>query len=199
MITKEFKLSTTRRQTWFPTKHLPLRNGFLPFLIGKWGNSSFPLWNLISKVSQGLEVRCQTILIIDNKSLFVLCSNRKKKKKWKVHLWCCSSFWSCSSGYCITFCLYLFLSAIAWQAKLLDCVMYQSFQHLGFHIIINTQEHRNRSKINIPLYSSLSPMHQLLPWDKEMLGIPQLDGEQRRESSQWNAGSSLAVNKQNGR
>lgn len=51
-------------------------------------NSSFPLWILISKVSQGLEVRCQTILLIDNKSLPVFCSNNKNK--WKVHLWCCS-------------------------------------------------------------------------------------------------------------
>lgn len=48
------------------------------------------------------------------------------------------------------------------RQKFLDCIMYQSFQHLGFHSVINTQEHRNRSKINIPLYSSLGPMHQLL-------------------------------------
>lgn len=83
----------------------------------------------------------------------------------------------------ITFCLYLFPSFTAWQAKLLDRDAYRSFQHLGFHSDINTQEHWNRSKINIPLSSSLSPTHQPLRSDGETLGIPEQDGEQPRELS----------------
>lgn len=60
---------TPALKKWFPT------------------NPSFPLWSLISEVSQGLKVRHQTILLIDNKSLPILCNSSKfKKKKKKSYL-----------------------------------------------------------------------------------------------------------------
>lgn len=149
--------------------------------------------------SQGWEVKCQTILLIDNKSLPVLCSHNKNKNKKKgSYLWWCFSIILKLLFRLLYYFLSLFPSVIAWQAKLLDCVIYQSSQHLSFHVI-STQEYWNSSKINIPLSPSLRPTHQLLCLHKETLGIPQLDGEQTRGSSQWNAGSLLAVYKWNGK
>lgn len=146
--------------------------------------------SLTSKASQGGEVRCQTILLIDKKNPPVLCSNSNKKVASSDAA--IPSLWNWCSGCGITFCLYLFPSIIAWQANLLDRDVYPSFQHLDFHSDINTQEYWNRLKINVPLSSLLGPTHQLLHcMDEEMLSLPRSGGEQLRKPSQWNAGSSL--------